>query len=284
MILYHADDYGINMEQSERILRCRKEGFLNSVSIVPNSKYMGAAVGILDREIKKGVHINLCEGESLCSASELSLLTDGNGKFNKSFFSLFLISLIHGRELEVQVKKECYLQIKAVLKYMPDNYKLRVDSHRHYHLIPAVMRGLIGAIEETGAKVEYFRLPVEDLKLYLRAPKIWKRINCLSLFKTFVLIMFTWYDKGFLKKAGLYDKAGKYMGLVFTDRMFVENLMPLMQVIKKDKHYLGKDIEIQFHPGAIYEGEYLLDDTFKDWFASPNRKREAETMITGLER
>lgn len=283
MIIYHADDYGINIEQSKRILRCRKEGHLNSVSIVPNTKFMGEAVKLLDGECKKGVHINLCEGRPLCDPAEVPLLVDGNGIFDKSFFGLFIISLFRGHELERQAEKECYAQLESVLKYMPEGYRLRVDSHRHYHLIPAVMRGLVKALKRTGKEVEYLRLPMEDLSLYVKVPGLWRKIRGLSLFKALILIMFSRYNGKCLEESGLREKAGKYIGVVFTDRMFTENLRPLVKVLKDDRRYDGKDVEVQFHPGAIYDGEYLLVDTFKEWFASPNRTKEAETMIVGLE-
>ena len=32
---YHADDFGVSLEQSEKILSCYQEGALNSISILP---------------------------------------------------------------------------------------------------------------------------------------------------------------------------------------------------------------------------------------------------------
>ena len=279
MFFFHADDYGINIEQSKRIIECRKYGCLNSVSIIPNGELLSETMAMLDDGCKKGIHINLCEGKSLSAPEDIPLLVGEDGVFNKSFLNLLLLSFFHGKELENQVFLECYKQINQVLCYLPIDYKIRIDSHRHYHMIPVVLRGLCRAIEKTGKEVEYFRIPVEDFGLYVHEPKLWKNISILSIVKALVLLSCFKYNKSYLKKKNLLSKSCKYLGVIFTDRMFLSNIMPLITRIKNEKKYEGCDVEVQFHPGAIYENEYLLDDKFMEWYASANRKKEAEALL-----
>lgn len=279
MFFFHADDYGINIEQSKRIIECREHGCLNSVSIIPNGDLLAETMSMLDNGCKKGIHINLCEGRPLSAFKDISLLVGKDGYFNKSFLKLLLMSFLHGEDLENQVFHECYNQINQVLYYLPNDYKIRIDSHRHYHMIPVVLRGLCRAIEKTGKDVEYFRIPVEDFGLYIQEPKLWKNISILSIVKAIVLFSCFKYNKSYLKKKDLISKSCKYIGVIFTDRMFLSNILPLINRIKSDKKYEGCDIEVQFHPGAVYENEYLLDDKFREWYASANRKKEAETLL-----
>ena len=275
MYFYHADDYGINIEQSERIIDCRVNGCLNSVSIIPNSEHLDETMPLLDADCKKAVHINLCEGKSLSDKAEIPLLVNKDGMFDKSFLKILLLSFTQKKELERQISDECYLQIKKVLSYMPEGYKLRVDSHRHYHMIPSVMRGLVDAIERTGLDVEYLRLPMERFSLYLSQPGLWPRISVVSIIKALVLDTCGAFDKKFLKSKNLWNRDVVYLGVLFTDRMFFENIDPLVRKIRSKKCYNGFDVEVQFHPGAIKRGEELLDDTFGDWYASTNREGEA---------
>ncbi|WP_026506633.1 ChbG/HpnK family deacetylase [Butyrivibrio sp. MC2013] len=279
MFIFHADDYGINIQQSKRILACREDGCLNSVSIIPNGEQLPETMELLDDGCLKGIHLNFCEGKALSEPGSVPLLTDEKGVFNRSFVNLLICSFTHPKELEAQVAEECYLQMRRILSFMPEGYKLRIDSHRHYHMIPGVTKGIVRAIDRIGVPVEYYRLPIEDFGLYIKEPRLWKNISPLSVVKAMILKACLIIDKPLLKRKGLYDKSLKYIGVIFTDRMFYSNIAPLIRRIKRTKSYQGRDVEIQFHPGAIYDGEYLLDDTFKDWFASYNRKGEATALL-----
>ena len=278
MIYYHADDYGINIEQSKRILSCREDGCLNSVSILTTSECFEDTVHLLDSECKKAVHINLSEGKALSSRKDIPLLVDVNGCFDKSFFRLLLSSFIFKKKIEKQVETECYAQIKRLLEYMPEDYRLRLDSHRHYHMIPAVFRGVCSAAKETGREIEYIRLPMEKPLLYLSEPRLWLRISPLSIVKALVLNFCGIFNKCYLKRAGLYDKTMGYIGVIFTDRMFFENIDPLIKKINKGKIFRNTDVEIQFHPGRVKKGESLHETKFADWYDSDNRDREAEAL------
>ncbi len=275
MYFYHADDYGINIEQSKRIIDCRENGCLNSVSIIPNSEHLDETMLLLDEACYKAVHINLCEGRSLSDKKAVPLLVDKDGMFDKSFLKILMLSFTHREELEKQISEECYLQIKKILSYMPEGYKLRIDSHRHYHMIPSVMRGLVAAIERTGLEVEYLRLPMERFSLYLSQPGLWPRISIVSVIKAIVLNTCGAFDRKFLMTKNLWDRNTVYLGVLFTDRMFFENIDPLIKKIQSKEKYRGCNVEVQFHPGGIKKGEYLLDDTFGEWYASSNREGEA---------
>ena len=278
MIYFHADDYGINVAQSKRILSCRTEGCLNSVSILPTSDCLGETIPMLDDECKKAVHINISEGKSLLSSDEIPMLVDGKRHFNRSFVQMLIQSIFRGRELERQVEKECYAQISEVIKYLPSDYILRLDSHRHYHMVPAVLRGVCKAAKRTNRDIEYIRLPMEKLSLYLADPALWPRISPLSIVKALVLNTCGAYNKHFLKKEHLLDKTSPYIGVIFTDRMFYENISPLLKKIKAGKVFKGENVEIQFHPGAVREGETLHETNFVEWYSSENRDKEAEAL------
>ena len=278
MIYYHADDYGVCIEQARRIMACRTEGCLNSVSIMPTSDYLDDTMPLLDEDCKKSVHINISEGKALSDPKEIPMLVDENGCFNRSFGELLLKSVFHGCELEKQVETESYAQISRALQYMPEDYELRFDSHRHYHTIPCIFRGVCKAAVKTHRKVEYIRLPIESFALYLRKPSLWPRIAPLSIVKAIVLNICCAFDKKYLKKLGLGNRNCGYIGVIFTDRMFFENIDPLIKMIKEGKSFRGQDVEVQFHPGKVLKGEPLHETKFADWFSSKNRDKEAEAL------
>ena len=278
MIYYHADDYGVCIEQAQRILSCRTDGCLNSVSIMPNSDHLDDTVGLLDENTKRAIHINISEGKALSDPKKIPMLVDERGYFNRSFGQILVMSLLFGKKFERQIEIEFYAQIKRVVKYMPEGYKLRLDSHRHYHAIPGVFRGMCRAAKRTRRDIEYIRLPIEDFGLYLKVPSLWMRIQPLSIVKAIVLNTCGFFDKQYLRKLGLLDKTLAYIGVIFTDRMFFENIAPLIRLINEGKAFKGQDVEIQFHPGKVEEGEPIHETKFADWFSSPNRDKEAEAL------
>ena len=278
MIYYHADDYGVCVEQSKRIMDCRTEGCLNSVSIMPNSDYLDETMPLLDDSCKKSVHINISEGKALSDPKKIPMLVDAEGYFNRSFGELLLASIIAGKKLERQVAIEAFAQINRTLDFLPDDYKLRLDSHRHYHMIPAIFRGVCRAAKKTHREIEYVRLPIEDFRLYLSNPSLWARIQPLSIVKALVLNSCGMINKMYMRKLRLSYENFAYIGVIFTDRMFFENIEPLVKMIKGGKFFAGQDVEIQFHPGKVLKGEPLHKTKFADWFASDNRDKEAEAL------
>ena len=76
-IWYHADDFGVTTEQSERILDCCQNGVLNSISVLPNTPVLGEALEILNRvdpdgtRIRRVLHLNFVEGKPLAGAEHV---------------------------------------------------------------------------------------------------------------------------------------------------------------------------------------------------------------------
>lgn len=280
MIIFHADDYGINMEQSKRILDCRKKGVLNSVSIMPNSIHLDQTIPLLDRDIRKSIHINMAEGRCCATPEKIPLLVKEN-TFFRGFGSMLLLSLLCGRELEKQVETECTAQIKCVKKYLEKDYKIRIDSHLHYHMIPSVFRGLCKALKASGSEVEYIRYPVEKLLVYVKVPGVWKYIRPVNVAKIILLKLFGMVNKRTLKQYGYENKTGGFFGLMFTGLMCERYVKPVLNEYVQYCQSKGKDLEVLFHPGAIHFGEEFLQDSKREYmkfYMADDRNTEANTL------
>ena len=96
-IWFHADDYGVTAQQSERILDCFRNGALNSISVLPNAPALKDSLKILDNadpdgnQIRRVLHLNFVEGRPLAGAENVPLLVDETGYFDKSFIRLSYI-------------------------------------------------------------------------------------------------------------------------------------------------------------------------------------------------
>ena len=70
---------------------------------------------------------------------------------------------------------------------MPEEYRIRIDSHRHVHMIPAVLRGVCRTLEASGHETERLRWPVERMGVYFDTPRVWPYIRLENLLKVLIL-------------------------------------------------------------------------------------------------
>lgn len=286
MVLFHADDYGINKKQSERILSCYKRGVLQSVSILANSPAVEECAAMLPDGISKAIHINFAEGMCLSDPAEIPLLAGKNGKFRQTFLKLLILSVFRKKELKEQVKTEAGAQIRKVLMLLPQEYKLRIDSHRHYHMIPAVFDGICAACMQSGREVEYLRIPNEQMRIYIHTPRLLKYIKPVNLIKICVLKACLLWDRPIARKYGLDKKSGSFAGLMFTTQMKMQYVLPMLSCLKKYGYFeKGRNkrtnIEILFHPGGIKPGEGYLDygnKPMEKFYSGKGRWMEADTL------
>ncbi len=89
--------------------------------------------------------------------------------------------------MERQVDKECYAQTSAVIKYLTESHKLRLDSNRHYHMVLVVMRGVCKVTKRINRNTVYIRLSMEKVSRYHEEPALWSRISPLSIVMAQVL-------------------------------------------------------------------------------------------------
>lgn len=280
-IIFHADDYGINLNQSKRILQCVYNGRCNSISIIPNGKELAECMRIIPENIKKAIHINLVEGFCCGDRHKLKLLVDRNGRFKHGFIGLWVWSIIAPRKMRQQLKIECKAQMANVMNYLPDDYSIRIDSHMHCHMIPAVLDAIGDLCVNGEHDIEYFRWPVEPMFLYFKNICTWEKIRLINVIKVLVINTLSLWDRKYIKKYGLVKKMGTFWGVMLSGDMTCENVQLLQDDFKKYAHKHGKQLEILFHPGKIKKGEYFLDESaekFTNFYMSNAREAEAKTL------
>ena len=136
-ILIHADDLGISRGITDNILRCADEGALNSASVVVNCDASAYALAECRKRpgLRLALHLNLVEGRPLSPPGALDLLTDGDGFFRHTFFSLWKLWWLSGpakrARLARQINLEFTAQIEAFRRASSENAPLAIDSRGH---------------------------------------------------------------------------------------------------------------------------------------------------------
>ena len=289
-IWFHADDYGVTAEQSRKILECRTEGALNSISIVPNSNELSESLAILngvdpDAGIRRVLHINFVEGRPLAGAQNVPLLVDDTGFFDKSFIDFFKWNLTKQGKARAELKRQITLELRAQLREVTKAYDYgitAVDSHQHYHMIPIVFDSLIeilGEKEFEHLNIRHIRIPVDPVRPLLRAFGRIKGVRVLNLVKWCILKIYAGRNRKILLDKGI--KSPVFFGIFYTCEMKWEVVKILLPIYKSYACQKRAELELMFHPGPLGNEQELLDIRKKelaDFYMSDNRRREAECL------
>ena len=259
-------------------------GSLNSLSVLvtsPRFRECAALLKPLGDELSVGLHVNLVEGSCAADARRIPLLVNDAGTFKRGFGGLLLVSIARPRASREQITEEIRAQIALFLDEFPElKERLRVDSHQHFHLIPAVFDALVRAIEESGCTVEYIRIPAEPLVPFLRSRSV-HLVPAINWVKHGLLNALWQVNKR--KVPGLKEHTAVFCGIGFSGRMTKENVGRVAPAFKRYAAAKGMPVEFLFHPGGVGSADECLNPElagFVDFYVSPNRAAEAEAVKT----
>ena len=287
---YHADDYGVTVEQSKRILECYREGALNSISVLPNSGVLGEALAILDAtdpdaEIRRVLHLNFVEGKPMAGADRVSLLADKAGYFDKSFLCFFIRNITRRRNgrrrLMEQLKSEIAAQLRAVTKEY--DYRITaIDSHQHYHMLPIVLDSLLEVLEEeefSALDIRQIRIPVDPVAPVLH-DSVWRRrVPLINWVKWQILKVYARRSRKRIQAHGM--EIPVFFGIFFTCEMRWEVVKALLPAYQSYAAGRCAELELMFHPGNLTAAYELLDARNKElenFYMSDNRYLEAQCL------
>ena len=290
--IVHADDFGIAKGQSERILGCARAavggvgGALNSLSVLVTSPNYHECAKLLESyrregDLSVGLHVNLVEGHCAADASRVPLLVDDEGVFKRGFGGLLLTSAAHPRASRAQLTEEVGAQIGLFLEEFPElKDRLRIDSHQHFHMIPAVFDALVAAVEASDCTVEYIRVPAEPIlphvrarSLHLVSPVNWVKCGVLN----------TLWQLNKRKVPGLMKHSAVFCGVCFSGAMTAEHVGRIARSFKDYAAAKHLPVEFLFHPGGVPSASECLNPNlsgFVAFYTSSNRDAEAEAVKT----
>ena len=284
MTEFHADDYGLFVAQSRRILDCWQNGALNGTSIMPNSPCLSECLDMLPPEgLSLTVHLNLMEGRCVAAKEELPLLVNADGVFCASFASL-LFCRFTGRyeEYRRELRRELSAQIHALLPYFEQRGQaLRLDGHAHWHMLPVVFDALMDVIAEERLDVAYIRIPREPLGLLLG--KLFRILpfHPINIVKSLLLHALAGRN---LRRCGAELACMEkklFLGVLLSGCFDYDRITALLPAAEREASRRGWGVELLAHPGAVYEQDDLQALTNRDdrgFLGSPDRLVEAEGL------
>ncbi len=269
-VIFHADDFGITLDQSKKILECCSgvpggRGALNSLSILANSPHFEECAALLDGRpagLRVGVHLNFVEGPCVAEPAKLPMLVDERGYFKLGYGGLLAASALRGAELAHEVEIEAAAQVERVIGRFPELAgALRLDGHQHTHLIPAVFRGVLAVASRPEYTLEYLRIPAEPARPFAQAG-VAGTIEPVNRVKRGLLNYLWRRDRRAFEAAGLgayEEKSAVFCGLSFSGHMDEKRVAAVYPRLREVADAHGMALELLFHPGRVDAPEHCLN-------------------------
>jgi hopanoid biosynthesis associated protein HpnK len=184
-LIINADDFGLTSGVNRAIAEANRSGVLTSATMMANARAFNEAAALAKTQpaLKTGCHIVLIDGDPV--SRDLSSLTNGSSRFRTSL-KAFAVAAVRGRLSAEEIQREAEAQIRKIqaLGITPTH----VDSHKHTHMFPRVLRPVLRAARACGIRA--VRNPFEPLRAWpggmlLGAPSLWLRCAGVMTFQVF---------------------------------------------------------------------------------------------------
>jgi hopanoid biosynthesis associated protein HpnK len=179
-LIVNADDFGFTLGVNRAIIQAHTKGIVTSSTLMANGPAFDDAVQLAGQtpSLSVGCHVVLTDGEPVLDSTHISTITKQNseGARFRDGLSSFAVRALLGRMSAEEIEAETTAQIRKIQS--AGIHVSHVDSHKHTHLFPAVMRPIMRAARACGvfAIRNPFgpRKPLKSAQILAR-PGLWTR-------------------------------------------------------------------------------------------------------------
>jgi hopanoid biosynthesis associated protein HpnK len=179
-LIINADDFGVTSGVNRAIVEAHEGGIVTSATLMANGQAFEEAVSLAQARPRLGVgcHVVLVDGAPLVRQTATDSLLDprsrtaGTPRFRDGISKFAALALL-GRLAQDEIEEEAAAQIG---KLQSSGIAVtHLDSHKHTHMFPQVLRPLLRAAQVRGVRA--IRNPFERVRgsqLAMR-PGLWRR-------------------------------------------------------------------------------------------------------------
>jgi len=233
----NADDFGLTSGVNRAIAEGNRNGVVTSATLMANAQAFPEAANLAKTlpNLKTGCHVVLIDGTPVSQG--LSSLLNGSSQFRSSLKE-FAIAAVRKQIAPGEIQREAEAQIR---KIQSAGITLsHVDSHKHTHMFPHVLRPVLQAARSCGIRA--VRNPFEPLRAWphaamLGAPGLWLRSAGVMAFQ-----MFASEFRKALREAGMVSTDGT-VGIAVTGKLDQKRLLQILSTLPAGTW------ELVCHPG-----------------------------------
>jgi predicted glycoside hydrolase/deacetylase ChbG (UPF0249 family) len=159
-LIINADDFGLTPGINRAIAELHRAKVLTSATLMATGPAFEDAVAIARANPTLGVgcHIVLTDGVPALPPQSIPTLLGPDGKTFRPSFVDFIQALLRGKIREDEIEREALAQVQKLQRAGINITHL--DSHKHTHLFPAVVRPLLRIAER--CSIRAIRYPFEQ--------------------------------------------------------------------------------------------------------------------------
>jgi hopanoid biosynthesis associated protein HpnK len=179
-LIINADDFGFTAGVNRAIVEAHSRGVVTSSTLMANGRAFSDAVQVTQTvpQLSVGCHVVLIDGEPLLDPKSVASLVgrdSGAGRFRDGIGG-FAVRALAGRFDPSEIEAEATAQIRKI--QAAGIAVSHLDTHKHTHLFPSVLRPLLRAGAACGVRAVRNpfgpRRPLRSGQL-LAKPGIWTR-------------------------------------------------------------------------------------------------------------
>jgi hopanoid biosynthesis associated protein HpnK len=185
-LIVNADDFGYTSGVNRAIVEAHLRGVVTSSTLMANGGAFDDAVALARTapKLSVGCHVVLIDGDPLVAPEKLPSIT-ASQKFRdgmKTFAVRAISGLIDGAEITAEVTAQ-------IRKIQSSGIAVsHVDTHKHTHLFPRILRPVLQAARECGVRAVRNpfgpRFPMRSGEL-LAMPRLWTRYAEVKILRRF---------------------------------------------------------------------------------------------------
>lgn len=236
-LIVNADDFGLTSGVNRAIIEGNQSGIITSATLMANAQASEAAIDLAKAQpsLKTGCHVVLIDGVPL--TENLPSLTNGLRRFGTSLKQFAIAAVrkqITAGEIECEVEAQIHkIQARGITV-------THVDSHKHTHMFPHVLRPLLRAAKACGVRA--VRNPFEPMHswptgMVLSTPGVWLRSVGVMGFQ-----MFAPAFRRAINKEGMVSTDGT-VGIAVTGLLDQQKLLRILEALPEGTW------ELVCHPG-----------------------------------
>jgi predicted glycoside hydrolase/deacetylase ChbG (UPF0249 family) len=156
-LIVNADDFGLTAGVNRAIIELHQAGVLPSTTLMANAAASEEAIllALASPSLGVGCHVVLVDGAPVLSASAIPNLTDDpGGAFRISLGRFFgdLLSSASSASSRAALAAEIEAEVTAQIRLLQSRglHLTHVDTHKHTHMFPAVLRPVLRAARACG--------------------------------------------------------------------------------------------------------------------------------------
>jgi hopanoid biosynthesis associated protein HpnK len=189
-LIVNADDFGFTSGVNRAIVEAHARGVVTSATLMANGPAFTQAAQLASTvpQLSIGCHVVLIDGQPVLPPEQVSSLTDRhcNGARFRDGLKAFAARAIAGQISSEEIEAEATAQIRKLQSF--GIAVSHLDTHKHTHLFPAVVRPLLRAAAACGVRAlrNPFgpRRPWRSSQLLVRAG-LWARYAQLRFLRHF---------------------------------------------------------------------------------------------------